>query len=319
MNGVLIFIISFISLLWAANHLVTGASNISTRLQLSPFLIGLTLVAFGTSAPELIISMITFLKNKNNHLIGNALASNIANIGLVLGISILIKPTCPTYQSLKKTYSIIIIIMLFAFNLILDGFLGKIDGCLFIIACTALIAFFIYLTNQSPNKDLFFKEFNSAIGSNSSLTNSILSICLGLIVLPISTKYLLNSTIEIAKGLGINQLMVNLTIIAIGTTLPSLVTAITAAIKGEEDLAAGTILGANFYSFLLILVFPIIITPAKISSTVLWRDIPVILSISLLLYFLNFQYKKELSPWHGGILLVIYGSYVLSLFIKVHS
>ena len=318
MNVALIFIISLISLLWAANHLVTGASSMATRLQLSPFIIGFTLVALGTSVPELVISILSFFKLKNNHIIGNALGSNIANIGLVLGISILIKPISLHYNTLKKTYSIIIITMLFAYSLILDGFLGKIDGCLFLIACTALIAFFIYLANHSPQKDHVFIEFKSAINANRAFTASILSITLGLFILPISTKYLLQSAIELAQWLGVNQLIVDLTIIAIGTTLPGLATAITAALKGDEDLASGTILGANFYSFLLILVFPAIITPAKISSTILWRDIPVMLSITLLLYFLNFIYKKKLSPWHGGILLIVYCSYVISLFIKVH-
>lgn len=319
MNAVLILIISIISLFWAANHLVTGASGLTTRLQLSPFIIGFTLVAIGTSIPELIFATLSFLKNKNNHIIGNAIGSNIANIGLVLGISILIKPISLNYNTLKKTYPIIIITMLFVYGLILDGFLGKIDGCLFLIACIALITLFIYSANQSLQKDRFFNEFKSAVSSNRSLTENFLSIFLGVFILPISTKYLIQSAAEIAGWSGMNQLTIDLTVIAIGTTLPALVTAITAILKGEEDIATGTILGANIYSLLLILAFPMIIMTSKISSTILWRDLPVMISLAVLLFFLNFQYKKKLSPWHGGILLSVYCSYLISLVIKAHS
>ncbi|MCL9685595.1 calcium/sodium antiporter [Legionella maioricensis] len=319
MNVALILIISVISLIWAANHLITGALGLATRFQLSPFIMGLTVVALGTSVPELIIFILSFLKNKNHLIIGNAIGSNIANIGLILGISILIKPTTPNYNTLKKTYPIIIITMLFLYSLILDGYVGKIDGCLFLIACIALIVFFIYLSNHTHPKDQFFKEFKSAFHSNRSLKMHSLSMFLGLLVLPLSTKYLVHSTTELAKWAGMNELTIGLTIIALGATLPGLVTAITAILKGEEDIAVGTILGANIYSLLLILAFPTIITPAKISTTVLWRDLPVMISLMVLLIFLNYQYKKKLSPWHGGILLIIYCSYVISLIIKAHT
>jgi cation:H+ antiporter len=319
MNVFLILIISFISLLWAANHLVTGASGLAIRLQLSPLIIGFTLVAVGTSIPELIFSIPSLLKNKHNLYIGNTIGSNIANIGLILGLSILIKPTPLKHNTLKKTYPMIIILMLFIYSLILDGFIGRIDGCLFLIACIVLIAFFIYLANQSSKKDRFCIEFKSAISSIRSYKANIFSIVLGLLVLPLSTKYLVLSGAELARWSGVSQQIIGLSTIAIGATLPGLTSAITAVFKGEEDLAAGTILGVNIYNLLLILAFPTIITPAKISNTVLWRDMPVMLSLTLLLFFLNYQYKKKLSPWHGGILLVVYCSYIISLFIKTQT
>jgi cation:H+ antiporter len=319
MNVVLILIISFISLIWSANHLITGALGMVTRFQLSPFIMGLTVVALGTSVPELLIFILSYLKNTSHLIIGNAIGSNIANISLILGISILIKPITLNYNTLKKTYPIIIITMLFVYSLILDGFLGKIDGCLFLIACIALIVFFIYLSNHTHPKDQFFKDFKSALNANRSLRMNGLSMFLGLLVLPVSTKYLVHSTTELAKWAGMNELTAGLTIVAMGTTLPSLATALTAALKGEEDIAVGTILGTNIYSLLLILAFPTIITPAKISTTILWRDLPIMLSLTVLLIFLNYQYKKKLSPWHGGILLIIYCSYVISLVIKAHT
>ena len=133
MEAVLILIISFIALIWAANHLVSGASGLAYHLNISPLVIGLTIVAIGTSAPELIFSILSSIKSRNDLVVGNAIGSNIANIGLVLGITILIKPITLNNTALKKAYPILIIAMLFAYSLILDGFLGKIDGCLFLI------------------------------------------------------------------------------------------------------------------------------------------------------------------------------------------
>ncbi len=319
MNGVLILIISFIALLWAANHVVTGASGLAARFKLSPFTIGLTIIALGTTIPELITFPLSYVKNKNHFILGNAIGANIANIGLILGISILIKPVIPNYNALKKTYPIIIITMLFVYSLILDGLIGKIDGCLFLIACIALIILFVYLSNRKHPQDHFFNNFKSAVNSKRSLKLNCISVLLGLLVLPISNKYFILSITELAKKMGMNEYILGFTVIALIATLPSLLTAITAALKAEEDIAVGTILGSNIYSLLLTLAFPSIIVPAKISTTILWRDLPVMLSLTILLLFLNYQYKKKLAVWHGGILLIVYCSYIISLVIKAHG
>ena len=285
MNAVLILIISFIALLWAANHLVIGACGLASRFQLSPFIIGFTIIAIGTSLPELILSTLSFLKNKNNLIIENTIGANIANIGLVLGIKILIKPKTLNYTTLKKAYPIIIITMLFVYSLILDGFLGKIDGCLFLIACIALMTAFIYLANHSPQSEQFFIEFKSAINSNRSLKATILSIFLGLLVLPVSAKYLVQSATEFARWAGMSSLTISLTIIAIGATLPGLATAIMAVLKGEEDIATGTILGSNIYSLLLILAFPNTHYSQQNKQHRFMARHAVMLSFTLLLFF----------------------------------
>jgi len=317
MNSVFILIVSFIALLWAANHLVTGAAGLVPRLKLSPLAMGLTVVALSTSAPELIVAIIASIKDKNDLVVGNVMGANIANIGLVLGITILVKPMTLNYPNLKKAYPIIIIAMLFVYSLILDGFLGKVDGCLFLIACIAMMSFFIYFTKPACKKREF-NEFKSIVNAGQSLKTNLFNIILGLIILPISAKYLVMSAADIARWSGMSELTIGLTIMAIGTTLPELATAITAALKDEEEIAVGTILGSNLYNLLLILAFPAIINPAKISNTILWRDMPTMLALTLLLFFLSYQYKKKLSPWHGGILLLIYCSYLVSMAIKAH-
>lgn len=319
MNPILNLIISFVALLWAANHLVAGASGLALRFQLPPLIVGLTIVAIGTTAPELFISIISALKDKDDFAIGNAIGSNIANIGLILGITILIKPTSFHYNKLKKVFPILIIAMLFAYSLILDGYLGKIDGCLFLIGCIAVICYFIYLVNHTRKSDLATNEFRSAVISYRSTAANLFSIALGLLILPITSKYIVYNASEIAKWAGMSELTIGLTIIAIGTSLPELSTALVAAIKGEESIAIGTILGSNIYNLLLILAFPGLLNPTKISSVVLWRDMPVMISMTLLLLFLLNYYQKKTSSWPGGILLLVYFCYLTSLVIKAHS
>lgn len=318
MHTILILVISFVALLWAANHLVTGAAGLSLALQISPFIVSLTIVALGTSLPQLIILTFSSLKYKNHLVTGNIIGINIANIGLVLGLSILIKPMFPKDNPLKKIYPLLIITMLFTYSLILDGVLGRIDGCLFLIAGIALIGFSIYLSNQNLT-DAPFNDFKSAISSQRSVKINCLSVLLGLFVLPLSSKYLTHSAMELASWIQLSEYTTHFTIVAIGATLPGLATAIVAALKEEEDIAAGTILGSNLYNLLLIIAFPALIIPAKISATFLWRELSVLGALLVLLLFLNYHYQKKLSPWHGGILIIIYCSYLVSLVIKAHS
>lgn len=317
MNIILILGLSFIALLWGANHLVSGAAGLASNLKISPLTAGLTIVALGTSIPEISIALFSALTNENNLSVGNAIGSNIANIGLVLGITIIIKPGVLSYATLKKTYPILVVTMLIAYSMILDGYLGKTDGCILIITCIAIIYGFIYHSNHAPRREPFFNPFQEAIHISRSFKVNLVSIFLGLIILPISAKYIVYSATSLASWLGMNELAIGLTIIAFGTSLPELATSITAALQGEDNIAIGTILGSNIYNMLLIMAFPSLINPSKVSNIILWRDMPVLLALTLLLLFLNYHYKKKLSPWHGGILILIYISYIASLFLKI--
>lgn len=310
---------SILALLWAANHLVSGAAALASRLNLSPLIIGMTILGLGTSTPEIMIAVLSSIKDQNNLTIGNAIGSNIANLGLVIGLTMLIKPMHLNTNILRKAFPILIIAMLFVYGLIQDGFLGKIDGCLFLISCIALISYCLYLANHVPPHDLAFIKLRQAVKSSRSMQSTLLSIAIGILILPLSAKYAVTSAAELARWSGISELTIGLTILAIGTTLPELATSITAALKGEEDLAIGTILGSNIYNLLLILAFPALINPAKVNTSVLWRDMPMMMSLTLLFIFLNLYYKDKLSRWHGGILLLVYCSYIVSLVIRAQS
>lgn len=309
-------LISLIALLWSANHLVTGAAGVAHYYRFSPLLVGFTLVALGTSAPEIMVAISASLEGVNDIAIGNAIGTNIANIGLVLGLTALLKPLRVQSTLLSREYPLLFLVMLFSYSLMIDGYLGVLDGCLFLLVCMALIAYFIIVTRQQrPQNQLTLKYQQAALRKNSLKVHAI-SLILGLIVLPISAQYLVSSCVALGHWLGISEVIIGLTVVAIGTSLPELVTSVVAVKKGADDIAIGNILGANMFNLLAVMIFPSIIHPAAISHTLLWRDIPIMFITTLVLLWINYHNKKRMARWHGGILVLIYCCYMLSLIIN---
>jgi cation:H+ antiporter len=312
MITIIIMISSFIGLLWAANHLVTGASGIASYYRISPLIIGLTLVAIGASIPSIMVAISAALEGRNEIAIGNAIGANIANIGLVLGLTILFRPLTIKSSILRREYPLLFLVMLFTYSLMIDGNLSVIDGCLFLIGCIALICYFIYLARHSKH-DPLAKEFRETINVTRSMKVNLFNVIIGLAILPLSAHFLVKSAVDIGQWLGISELVLGLTVIAIGTSLPNIAAALIAALKGQDDIAVGTILGSNMFNLLVVMAFPGIINPSAISHAILWRDIPVMFIITLVLLFINYHYKKRIERWHGGLLLLIYSCYMISL------
>lgn len=312
MVTIITMILGFIGLLWAANHLVTGASGIAGYYRISPLVIGLTLVAIGASLPGIMVAITAAIEGRNDLAIGNAVGANIANIGLVLGLTILLRPLTINSSILRREYPLLFLIMLFTYSLMLDGYLSVVDGCLFLVGCIVLIGYFIFLARRS-RKDPLAKEFRQTITINRTMKANLLSIIIGLIILPLSAHFLVKSALQIAHWLGVSELVMGLTIIAIGTSLPNVATSVVAAFKGHDDIAVGNILGSNMFNLLLVIAVPGIINPSAISHTILWRDIPAMFVITLVLLLINYHYKKKIARWHGGLLLLIYCCYMVSL------
>ena len=312
-------IFSLIALLWAANHLIAGAAGVGLYYNLPPLMIGLTLVALGTSAPEIMIAISASLEGLNDIAIGNAIGTNIANIGLVLGLTALLKPLKIQSTLLRREYPLLFLVMLFTYSIMLNGYLNVLDGCLFLLACVALILYFIFITRQHHSQKQLTLAFQEASLRKRPFKTHLLSLILGLIVLPISARYLVNNCVELGHWLGVSELFIGLTIVAIGTSLPELATSIVAAVKGADDIAVGNILGSNMINLLAVMIFPSIIHPAAISHAVLWRDIPVMFATTLILLGINYHNKKRIARWHGGILVLVYCCYILSLIISALS
>ena len=315
MSTLFIILFSIIGLIWGANHLITSATGIAQYYRVPPLIIGLTIVAIASSAPEIIVGLASALKDQNPIALGNALGSNIANIGLILGIILLIRPLTLQSSLLKREYPVIFIVMLFTYSLMLDGYLGVMDGCLFLMALILTIGYLIYLAKQSA-KDVFAKEFNMIYKSKRSMVLNITGILFGGVLLAISAHFLVEYAAIIALRFGMSELTTGLTVIAIGTSLPQLATSLIATFKKQDDIAVGNILGSNIFNLLIVLIFPAIINPQAISRVVLWRDLPVMFAVTAILLWINYQKKTKISRWHGGLLLLIYGCYVTAILLN---
>lgn len=315
LNNILILTASFVILIWSADRLIHGASGLAVHFQLPPLLVGLTLVAFGTSAPEIIVAIRASIDGLTDLAIGNAIGSNIANIGLVLGLTILIRPITVHSSLIRKEYPILFIAMLFTFILVIDGYLGAIDGALLLLLAIGIMIYLLISSRQSP----FIQKASSDLLQHSMQNKPVifyyLSLTLGLIFLPASAHFIVKSSADIARILGVSELTIGLTIIALGTSLPELITSIVATLKGADDIAIGNILGSNMFNLLAVVAFPAIIHPAPLNTIVLWRDIPIMFVLSIILFWMNYTAKRKLFRWQGGLLLMIYLCYMFGLII----
>lgn len=309
----LILIISLLGLIWAGTHLVTGAVGIAHYYRMSPLFIGLTLIAFGLSIPTIYFAIVEALAHQTNFVISNAIGSNIANIGLVLGLTILLCPPKIHSVLFRSGYPLLFLIMLLTYTLMIGEYFSVADGCFLLLATIALIFYLAYLAKHSMHGSAHLKSFRSATQARRTMRLNIISLIIGFIVIAISAYYLTHSLVHIARGFHLNETIIQLTIIAIGTSLPGLATCVIAALKGQDQLAVGTILGTNMFNLLAVLAFPGIISPSPISPHIIWRDMPMMLALTFVIFLINYHSKRKMIRWHGGALLLIYGCYVLSL------
>ena len=314
-NNLFLLILSFAALLWSANHLVTGASGVAYYYRLPPLLIGFTLVAIGTSAPEIMIGINASLEGLTDIAIGNVIGTNIANIGLVLGLTALIKPLKMQSSLLRREFPLLFLVMLFTYSLMLDGYVGVLDSCLFLLVCLGLLGYLLFSARRSMVTSRVTLEFQQTWLRKRSVRLHGLSLLLGLIVLPVSANYLVGASAALAHGLGMSDLVIGLTIVAFGSSLPELSASILAVTKGADDIAIGNIIGSNVFNLLAVMIFPGLIHPAAISHAILWRDIPVMFATTLILLWINYRNKQKMARWHGALLILVYCCYIISLLI----
>lgn len=312
---VAILIISFIVLITSAERLVYGASGIAAHYQWSPFMVGITLVALGTSAPEIMFAINAASKGFTEMAVGNAIGSNIANIGLVLGLCAIFKPIALREGFARREYPLLFLIMLFTYLLVIDGYLGVIDGSILILAFIGTLIYIVYRERSSSIQSQIVQKQQKVIAKIHNKWFYFLVFSLSLILLATSAHFLVISAANIAKDLGVSTLVVGLTIIAFGTSVPELATSLMATYKGHDDIAVGNILGSNIFNLVAVMSFPGIIRPAHLSQTVIWRDIPVMFVITLVLLSMNLMSSKNLSRWQGMFLLIIYFAYITGLVI----
>ena len=259
--SVVIFLVGLIVLSWSADRFVYGASALAKNIGISPMMIGLTIVAMGSSAPEIVVSAMASANGNMNTAVGNALGSNITNIALVLGITALVKPLVVASTTLKRELPALLVITLIAVAFLFDGELASYEGLILMGLFVFVLAMMAWLSLQVDKEDPLVAETADEIPSNVSTTSALIWVGVGLVLLPLSAHFLVDSAVEIARYFGISDLVIGLTIIAFGTSLPELAASIAGVLKGEDDLALGNIIGSNIFNLLAVLGMPGLIAP----------------------------------------------------------
>lgn len=318
LNYIAAIIGGFVVLVWGADRFVHGASGTARNLGISPLIIGLTIVGFGTSAPEILVSITAALKGNPGIAVGNAIGSNIANIGLVLGATALLYPLLVNSKTLKREFPIMLAMMAMVLFLILDDELSRYDGIILISAIVAITLWLIRMAKAKQDYEPMSHEFDHEI-PRIPLKTALAWTLFGLSLLLISSQVLIYGAVNLARYFGLSDLIIGLTIIAIGTSLPELATSIMSAAKKEPDIAIGNIIGSNMFNLLAVLGIPAIIAPISLEAHVVTRDYAVMLGLSILLFFFayGFRGKGRINRFEGGFLLCAYIAYMAYLYFGV--
>lgn len=300
----------------SADKFVYGASAFARNLGLPPMLIGLTIVAMGSSAPEMFVAATASMEGMNDTAIGNVLGSNIANITLILGITALLGAISVSSKTLKREVPLMLAATVLAGYLIHDGFLTRVEGVILVVAFLLVMGGFIYQALSNKEADPLDAELDSEIPKDVPTFNAIMWIIIGIIFLPLSAGWMVDGAVGIAKIYGLSDLVIGLTIIAVGTSLPELAACIAGVLKKEHDLAIGNIVGSNLFNILAVLAIPGLISPGEVDATAVNRDFYMVLgtSAALAVLVLSSGAKRQLTPWHGVLLLLTFVAYQYVVF-----
>jgi cation:H+ antiporter len=307
----------FILLVWGADRLVAGASALARNLGVSPLIIGLTIVAFGTSAPELIVSGVAAYRGNPGLAVGNAIGSNIANIGLILGLTAVVYPLRVESETLKREYPLLILIMIASFIMAADLIYNRTEGWLLLTGLVALILWMVKVgLNRNPD-DPLAEEFAAEIPTDMPTPRAVLWLTVGLVILPLSSRFLVDGAITIALSLEVSEAVIGLTIMAFGTSLPEMAAALTSALRQEDDLAIGNVIGSNMFNILGVLGIAAVIQPVGIEMLMLKQDFPVMFLFTVLLFFMAYGIHGpgRISRNSGFLLLTLFTAYQVLIWI----
>ncbi|MGY2574912.1 calcium/sodium antiporter [Vibrio sp. C8] len=317
-EAVAFLIVGLIILVWSADKLVFGSAALARNFGISPLVIGMTILAMGSSAPEMMVSATAALDGKTDTAVGNVLGSNIANIALILGITALIKPLAISSPVLRREFPLMIAVTLLAGAIMWNNHLGFYEGVLlFVLFGVFILAMLKISRNEQRNGDLLLEEQESEIPDGVSNPKAAMWIAIGLILLPISAGLLVDNAVIIAKYFGMSDLVIGLTIIAVGTSLPELAASVAGVLKGEDDMAVGNIVGSNVFNILAVMGIPGILNPSVLSEHAMGRDFWVMLGVSLLLVVMALGKSRSINRIEGAILCVTFLAYQTYLFMNM--
>ncbi len=313
-------VLGLVLLVWSSDRFVDGASAIAANLGLSPLIIGITIVGMGTSAPEMLVSGIASWQGNPSLGVGNAVGSNIANIALILGATALVAPVVVSSGLIRLELPILMIGMLLGLLLILDNHLSFADGAILLASLFVVMGILIRDAMRVKATDVLVGELADEVNAEMPLRTAIMWFLVGLTVLLVSARMLVWGAVNIATAIGVSDLVIGLTIVAIGTSLPELAASIASARKGESDLAVGNVIGSNLFNLFAVMAIPGLIAPTPLPHQVLDRDYPLMLALTAALFFMAFRFRASTSErrihWFEGIaLLAVFFGYQAWLFI----
>ena len=302
--------IGILGLLWGADRFVAGSASVARYLGISPMVIGLTVVSVGTSAPEIIVSINAALKEAGQLAVGNALGSNLANIGLVLGVTALVAPIPVNKQLLREESPVLILITALAGLCLYNGFLGRGESIGLALLVIPLLILVVKYKKTQPNSDLI--DSNEAL-SELPISRASLWFTVGLVVLLGSAEITVWGAKSIATYAGISELIIGLTVVAIGTSLPELAASVISALRGHHDIALGNVFGSNLFNLMLVMTSAGAIAPIAVGSEVFYRDFLAMATMTVLMVVLAAIALRSrsgtISKAMGLLLLAGYGYY----------
>lgn len=315
LEAVALLIVGLVLLVWSADKLVFGSATIARNVGISPLVIGMTILAMGSSAPEMMVSATAAWDGKTDTAVGNVLGSNIANIALILGITALIKPLSISSAVIRRELPLMIAVTVLAGILLWNSHLGFYEGVLlFVLFGAFLFAMLQISRKEQKSGDVFLDDQESEIPEGVSNPKAIMWVVIGLILLPLAASMLVDNAVIIAKYFGMSDLVIGLTIIAIGTSLPELAASLAGVLKGEDDMAVGNIIGSNVFNILAVMGIPGIINPSVLSEYAMGRDFWVMLGVSLLLVAMCLGKSRSINRIEGAILFACFLGYQVYLF-----
>lgn len=308
----LAIVMGLVVLVWSADRFIDGAAAVARHFGMPALLVGMVIVGFGTSAPEMVVSVLSAVEGSPGIALGNAYGSNITNIALILGITALISPIAVQTQVLRFEMPVLIGVTFLTAVLLWDGALSWVDGAIMLAVLAIYMAYTVWQGLRHKTA-----ADTSADDDLPPLKQGIIWLFLGLLLLIGSSRLLVWGAVSIAQSLGVSDLFIGLTVVAVGTSLPELASSVLAARKGEHDIAVGNVIGSNLFNTLAVVGLAAAIHPMPISPEILYRDLPVMGALTLLLPLLCFN--KRIGRGKGALLLASYIGYTAYLLLGVLS
>lgn len=303
--------VGLLALIWGADRFVHGAAATARNLGVPPLLIGLTIVALATSAPEILVSLVASLRGEPDLAIGNAIGSNIANIGLVLGVVAILRPVELKSATLRREMPALLAVSLLTVSLFLDSYLSRVDG---LVLLTGLIIVMIWLTRlgfRSSSSDPLQAEFDAEIPKHMSMKVAVFWLLVGIGTLLFGAELMVDGAVAIAKELGVSEVVIGITMVALATSLPELAVSSVSAFRGEYGLAIGNIVGSNIFNLLAVIGVAATIQPAALHPSVLSLHIFVMVAFTLVLFAMTYEYegRGQITRFEGFALIAAYLAY----------